>query len=119
MSPCKPVAGLVAFRLRLEPVGFPLVRGWRLHRAPRRQQDRRRRAERPLVRKQHRVGTAAVADVLVDVDDWVGRLSEAVTAPALHGNTQQGETGSRQEATSIHDTYSARTRVKQRCFSRE
>jgi hypothetical protein len=43
------------------------MRGWAVRGTSSRQQDRRRRADRELVREQDVVGTAAVAEMLVDV----------------------------------------------------
>jgi hypothetical protein len=66
------VARLVAERLCLQTVGQALVCGRTVGGPASRQQDRRRDAEHALVREEHVVGTAAVPEMLVDVDDWLG-----------------------------------------------
>ena len=60
-------ARLVAQRLGLQSVRDALMGGGTRRRPAGRQQDRRRRADGALVREQHVVGPAAVAEMLVDV----------------------------------------------------
>src|SRR5688572_4385415 len=63
---------LVAERLRLQAIGNAGMRRGPHRWAASWQQNRRRRANSALVREQHFVWTAAVAEVLVDVYDGLG-----------------------------------------------
>src|SRR5207247_8401184 len=76
------IARLVPQRLRLQAVRDASMRG-RTYREPAsRQQNRRRRADRALVREQHLVRTAAVAEMLVDVYNRPARRSLGEGGPA-------------------------------------
>src|SRR6185295_3299283 len=67
MRTSEPIARFVPHRLRLQAICDTAMRRWPGRRPAGRQQNRRRRADRALVREQHLVGTAAVAEMLVDV----------------------------------------------------
>jgi hypothetical protein len=72
MRPNEPIALLVAERLRLQAIRNAVMRRGADRRPASGQQKRRRRADRALVREQHFVWTAAVAEMLVDVYDALG-----------------------------------------------
>ena len=72
MCPNELITGLVAERCACRPLATPACVDGSHRWAASRQQNRRRRANSTLVREQHFVWTAAVAEVLVDVDDGLG-----------------------------------------------
>ena len=90
-----PVAGLVAQRFRLQAVRHASVRGRPCGRPPGGQQNRRRRANRTLVRDQHIVRTAAVAQVLVDIYNRLARRG-------LRARAEQRKSGADQKVASFH-----------------
>ena len=99
MRPGESGARLVSRGLRLQPVRHSVMgRGTRC-RAAGGQQDRRGDAHRALVGQQHVVGTAAVADVLMDVDDRVGRFDTAT----VYRQAQSAERGTGEELPAVHD----------------
>ena len=67
MAPHEPIACVVPQGLRLQAVRQSAMCRGAVRGTSSRQQNRRRRADRALVREQHVVGTAAVAEMLVDV----------------------------------------------------
>ena len=91
----EPVAGLVAQRFRLQAVRHAPVRGRPRGRPPGGQQNRRRRANRTLVRDQHIVRTAAVAQVLVDIYNRLARRG-------LRARAEQRKSGADQKVASFH-----------------
>jgi hypothetical protein len=63
----EPIARVVPRGLRLQAVRQAAMRRWAVRGTSSRQQNRRHRADRALVGEQDAVGTAAVAEMLVDI----------------------------------------------------
>src|SRR6185295_7836682 len=98
----EPIACVVPQGLRLQAVRQSAMRRWAVRGTSSRQQNRRRRADRALVREQDVVGTAAIAEMLVDVyNRLAGRRLRA------RGDAQQRERGAGQEIPAFHRGYSA------------
>ncbi len=72
MGPRKAQACVIAERLRLQAVRHPRVRGGGVHRPAGGQENGRRHTHGQLMREQHVIGPAAVAEMLMDVDNRVG-----------------------------------------------
>jgi hypothetical protein len=100
VCPNELIALLVSERLRLQAVRHASMRGWTRREPPCRQQNRGRRPHGALVREQHIVRPAAIAEMLVDVyDRLVWRLPGAgVTACC----SAERESAANQEVPAFH-----------------
>src|SRR6185312_620462 len=88
MRPGELPTWLVAETLRLQPVRYPVVRRRGPNAPPCRQQNRRRRAHRPLMCEQNSIRTPAVAQMLMDVDDGLDRAGDVLVSEDAGGQRQ-------------------------------